>query len=162
MVLLFFFKKICVNIWLKCWALWIFFLECPPCFSSANYDYFVPYNSARFSSASSKKLSLPPSLYWGSWHQHPRSFLMYSITSGTHPPKHSLEHHRFQHHAPTVASSAVQFWGWKPPQRERKTASVGGSPAVVKGGCGSPQGQGHWQQKSWEGLVGVSPPGVHH
>ena len=26
-------------------------------------------------------------------------------------------------------------------------ASVGGSPAEAVGGCGSPQGQGHWQQK---------------
>ena len=25
--------------------------------------------------------------------------------------------------------------------------SVGGSPAEAGGGCGSPQGQGHWQQK---------------
>ena len=30
---------------------------------------------------------------------------------------------------------------------ENLSASVGGSPAEVGGGCGSPQGQGHWQQK---------------
>ena len=30
------------------------------------------------------------------------------------------------------------------------------------GGCGSPWGQGHWQQKFGEVLFGVSPPRVHH
>ena len=38
---------------------------------------------------------------------------------------------------------------------------VGGSLAEAEGGCGSPRGQGHWQQKFWEVLLGVSPPGVH-
>ena len=32
-------------------------------------------------------------------------------------------------------------------------ASVGGSPAEVGAGCGSPRGQGHWQQKLWEVLL---------
>ena len=41
-------------------------------------------------------------------------------------------------------------------------ASVGGSPAEAGGGCGSPQGQGHWQQKFSEVLLGVSPPRVCH
>ena len=41
-------------------------------------------------------------------------------------------------------------------------ASVGGFPAEVGGGCGSPWGQGHWQQKFWEVLLGVSPPRVRH
>ena len=41
-------------------------------------------------------------------------------------------------------------------------ASVGGSPAEAGGGCGSLQGQGHWQQKFWEVLLGVSPPRVTH
>ena len=39
-------------------------------------------------------------------------------------------------------------------------ASVGGSPEEVGVGCGSLRGQGHWQQKFWEVLLGVSPPGV--
>ena len=40
-------------------------------------------------------------------------------------------------------------------------ASVGGSPAEARGGsCGSLRGQGHWQQKFWEVLLGVSPPRV--
>ena len=39
-------------------------------------------------------------------------------------------------------------------------ASVGGSPAEAGGGCGSPQGQGHWQQRLWEVLVGVNPARV--
>ena len=30
------------------------------------------------------------------------------------------------------------------------------------GVCGSPWGQGHWQQKFWEVLLGMSPPRVHH
>ena len=42
------------------------------------------------------------------------------------------------------------------------TASVGGSPAESGVGCGSPCGQGHWQQKLWEVLLGMSPSGVHH
>ena len=49
--------------------------------------------------------------------------------------------------------------------KETKTdisASVGGSPAEVAGGCGSPRGQGHWQQKFWEVLLGMSPPRIHH
>ena len=41
-------------------------------------------------------------------------------------------------------------------------ASVGGSPAEVGGGCGSPWGQAHWQQKFWDVLLGVSPPRVRH
>ena len=41
-------------------------------------------------------------------------------------------------------------------------ASVEGSPAEAGGGCGTPQGQGLWQQKFWELLLGVSPPRVHH
>ena len=41
-------------------------------------------------------------------------------------------------------------------------ASVGGSPAEAGSGCSSPWGQGHWQQKFWEVLLGVSPPRVHH
>ena len=41
-------------------------------------------------------------------------------------------------------------------------ASVGGSPAEVGSGCGSPWGQGHWQQKFWEVLLGVSPSRVYH
>ena len=41
-------------------------------------------------------------------------------------------------------------------------AGVGGSPAEAGGGCGSPWGQGHWQQKFWEVLLGMSPPGLHH
>ena len=62
-----------------------------------------------------------------------------------------------------------------PPQRHRSytqlehqdpvshmAASVGGSPAEVGSGCGSLQGQGHWQQKFWEVLLGMRPPGVHH
>ena len=41
-------------------------------------------------------------------------------------------------------------------------ASVGGSPAEA-GGCSvSPWGQGHWQQKFWEILLGESPPRVCH
>ena len=39
-------------------------------------------------------------------------------------------------------------------------ASVGGCPAEVGGGSVSPWGQGHWQQKFWEVLLGVSPPRV--
>ena len=39
-------------------------------------------------------------------------------------------------------------------------ASVGGSPAEAGVGCGSLCGQGHWQQKFWEVLLGVSPPRV--
>ena len=35
-------------------------------------------------------------------------------------------------------------------------ASVGGSPAEAGGGCGLSWGQGHWQQKFWEVLLGVS------
>ena len=42
------------------------------------------------------------------------------------------------------------------------SASAGGSPAEVGGGCGSPWGQGHWQQKFQEVLLGVSPPRVCH
>ena len=41
-------------------------------------------------------------------------------------------------------------------------ASDGGSPAEAGVSCGSLQGQGHWQQKFWEALPGLSPPGVHH
>ena len=41
-------------------------------------------------------------------------------------------------------------------------ASAGGSSAEAGASCGSPQGQGHWEQKFWEVLLGVSPPGVHH
>ena len=41
-------------------------------------------------------------------------------------------------------------------------ASVGGSSAEAGGGCGSPWGQGHWQQKFWEVLLGMSPPRVRH
>ena len=41
-------------------------------------------------------------------------------------------------------------------------ASVGGSPAEAEGGSVSPWGQGHWQQKFWEVLLGVSPPRVCH
>ena len=41
-------------------------------------------------------------------------------------------------------------------------ASVGGSPAEVVGGSVSPWGQGHWQQKFWEELLGVSLPRVCH
>ena len=72
-------------------------------------------------------------------------------------------------------------WGWEssvlnsalPPPRLRPhtwpehqypvshtAASAGGSPAEAGGGCGSPRGQGHWQQKFWAVLLGVSPPGV--
>ena len=39
-------------------------------------------------------------------------------------------------------------------------ASVGGSPVAAGDDCGSPQGQGHWQQKFWEILLSVSPPEV--
>ena len=42
------------------------------------------------------------------------------------------------------------------------SASVGGSPAEAGGGSVSPWGQGHWQQKFWEVLLGVSPPRVCH
>ena len=41
-------------------------------------------------------------------------------------------------------------------------ASVAGSPAEAGGGCGSPWGQGHWRQKFWEVLLGVSPCRVCH
>ena len=41
-------------------------------------------------------------------------------------------------------------------------ASGGGSPAEAGGGCGSPWGQGHWQQKFWEVLLGVSHPRACH
>ena len=41
-------------------------------------------------------------------------------------------------------------------------ASVGGSPAEAGDSCGSPWGQGHWQQKFWKVLLGMSPPGVCH
>ena len=41
-------------------------------------------------------------------------------------------------------------------------ASVGGSLAEAGGGFGSPWGQGHWQQKFWEVLLGESPPRVCH
>ena len=41
-------------------------------------------------------------------------------------------------------------------------ASVGGTPAEAEGGRGSPWTQGHWQQKFWEVLLGVSPPRVCH
>ena len=37
-------------------------------------------------------------------------------------------------------------------------AGVRGSPAEAGGGCGSPRGQGHWQQKFWEVLLGMRPP----
>ena len=42
------------------------------------------------------------------------------------------------------------------------SASVGGSPAEAGTSCGSPQGQGHWQQKFWEVFFGVSSTGVNH
>ena len=35
-------------------------------------------------------------------------------------------------------------------------------PLQSRGGCGSPWGQGHWQQKFWEVLLGVSLPRVCH
>ena len=41
-------------------------------------------------------------------------------------------------------------------------ASFEGSPAEAGDGCGSPCGQGHWQQKFWEVLHGMSPPRVCH
>ena len=41
-------------------------------------------------------------------------------------------------------------------------ASIGRSPAEAGGGYGSLWGQGHWQQKFWEVLLGVSPPRVCH
>ena len=41
-------------------------------------------------------------------------------------------------------------------------ASVGGSPAEAGAGSVSLWGQGHWQRRSWEVLVGVSPPRVCH
>ena len=41
-------------------------------------------------------------------------------------------------------------------------ASVGGSPAEAGGGCVSPWGQGHWQQKFWDVLLGESLPRVQH
>ena len=41
-------------------------------------------------------------------------------------------------------------------------ATVGGAPAEARGGCGLPWGQGHWQQKFWEVLLGMSPPRVCH
>ena len=41
-------------------------------------------------------------------------------------------------------------------------ASVGGFSAEVGGGSVSPWGQGHWQHKFWEVLLGVSPPRVCH
>ena len=41
-------------------------------------------------------------------------------------------------------------------------ASVGGSPAEAGVGCGSPWGQGHWQQNFWEVLLGLSLPRVYH
>ena len=50
---------------------------------------------------------------------------------------------------------------WPPGETEPDLpASVGGSPAEAGGGCGSPWGQGHWQQKFWEVLLGVGPPRV--
>ena len=39
-------------------------------------------------------------------------------------------------------------------------ASVGGSPAEAGGGSVSLWGQGHWQQKFWEVILGMSPPRV--
>ena len=39
-------------------------------------------------------------------------------------------------------------------------ASVGRSLAEDRGGSVSPWGQGHWQQKFWEVLLGMSPPRV--
>ena len=41
-------------------------------------------------------------------------------------------------------------------------ASVGGSLAEVGDGCGTPWGQGHWQKKFQEILLGMSPPRVCH
>ena len=43
---------------------------------------------------------------------------------------------------------------------QNQAASIGGSPAEAGGSCGSLQGQGHWQQKFWKVLLGVSPPQV--
>ena len=40
-------------------------------------------------------------------------------------------------------------------------ANVGGSPAEAGGGCGSPWGKGHRQQRFWEVFLGMDPPGVH-
>ena len=40
--------------------------------------------------------------------------------------------------------------------------SARGSPAEASGGSLSPWGQGHWQQKFWEVLLGLSPPRVFH
>ena len=40
-------------------------------------------------------------------------------------------------------------------------AGIGGSPAEVGDGCGSLWGQRRWQQKFWEVLIGMSPPGGH-
>ena len=40
-------------------------------------------------------------------------------------------------------------------------ASAVGSPAEAGGGNGSPWGR-HWQQKFWEVILGVNPPGDHH
>ena len=36
--------------------------------------------------------------------------------------------------------------------------NVGGSPAEAGGGCDSLWGQGHWEQKFWEVLLGVNHP----
>ena len=36
--------------------------------------------------------------------------------------------------------------------------SAGRSPAEAGGGGGSPWGQGHWQQKFWKVLLGMSAP----
>ena len=48
-----------------------------------------------------------------------------------------------------------------PQETEKDTpVSVGGSPAEAVGGCGSPWGQGHWQQKFQEVLLGVSHPSL--
>ena len=41
-------------------------------------------------------------------------------------------------------------------------ATVGGSPAEAGGGFVSPWGQGNWQRRLWEVLLGVSPPRVCH
>ena len=53
---------------------------------------------------------------------------------------------------------AVTPWETEP----ELPASVGSSPAEAGGGSVSSWGQGHWQQKFWEVLLGVSPPRVCH
>ena len=55
------------------------------------------------------------------------------------------------------------IWAVTPQEPESNLlVSVGRSPAEVWVGSGSPRGQWHWQQQSWEVPLGMSPCGICH